>query len=365
MAGLLNGAGDLDDNIRMLKRIGAKFLGRAYCVWGQEADFPKNLERARVAAARVLAADSEMILEACVFENVTPQVDKIVIPEWVFTAFGLPVEARSFRFHDMIYTSDNDRFRRQWSDGGQVPDISRRETQFWFYFQAVSYIDIGCDSIHFGQVEIMNRTDPDNEHWDQLLNLVRTYAAKKGRHHMVLCNAHVPSGGLIRDNRLLLDFHCFPLRIKEVPDQPRAGILELGHSDGIYGRSKGGSTFSGWECDHLPYFVELDNYGISPDPGKPRARGPHHWVWGYDEITWFALQDKDYRSEWLKYAWNWVRATDSNGFLEMPGSRMVKSSALQWYFANNPSHALPQGLGDEATIRAIWAADAAAQANAR
>ena len=42
---------------------------------------------------------------------------------------------------------------------GQVPDVSRPETRLWFYYQAASYIDAGCEGIHFGQVEIMNRND--------------------------------------------------------------------------------------------------------------------------------------------------------------------------------------------------------------
>ena len=38
MEGLLNGRGDLDDNIRMFKTTGAKFIGRSLCLWGGEAD---------------------------------------------------------------------------------------------------------------------------------------------------------------------------------------------------------------------------------------------------------------------------------------------------------------------------------------
>src|SRR4051812_3966006 len=36
MEGLLNGRGDLGDNARMLKETGAKFVGRALCLWGGE-----------------------------------------------------------------------------------------------------------------------------------------------------------------------------------------------------------------------------------------------------------------------------------------------------------------------------------------
>jgi len=92
--------------------------------------------------------------------------------------------------------------------------------------------------------------------------------------------------------------------------------------------------------------------------------GRFNWIWGYDEITWFAHQNKQDRSAWLRYAWNWVRTTDPNGYLEMPGSRMITNGRLKapgdsaprpWYHANNPSAAAPDGMGDEDTIRAIWA----------
>ena len=79
----------------------------------------------------------------------------------------------------------------------------------------------------------------------------------------------------------------------------------------------------------------------------------------YDEITWFAHQDERYRGEWLRHAWDWVRKADPNGHLQMPGSRTVRSpeDGKRWYHANRPGPAVPDGLGDEVAIRAIWAAD--------
>ena len=47
MEGLLNGRGDFNDNIRMLKATGAKFIGRSLCLWGGEASLLRNLERAK------------------------------------------------------------------------------------------------------------------------------------------------------------------------------------------------------------------------------------------------------------------------------------------------------------------------------
>jgi hypothetical protein len=356
MEGLLNGRGDLADNTRMLKSIGAKYIGRALCLWGAEADFLHNVQRARQEAPQVLAADPEMILEACVFETVSPKVSQIAVPDWVFTALGERVEERNFRYEDMIYPQGQ---RRAMGPNGQVPDESRIETQLWFYYQAASYIQCGCEAIHFGQVEIMNKNDRDNSHWKRLLTLVRAYGRIHARRHVVLCNGHVPTGGLMYDGKPLLDFNEFPLRIMEIPDKPQEAILKLGFSDGIYGHSKGGLTVNGWACDHLPYLVELDNYGVSRRPGQPNAKGHFNWVWGYDEITWFAHQSRDYRGNWLRYAWKWVRQTDPNGYLEMPGSRTAISPDSRWYFANNPSPAVPAGYGDENAIRAIWTADSA------
>jgi len=359
MEGLLNSRGDLEDNIRMLKSIGAKFVGRSLCLWGGEANLLRNLERAKQQLPNVHKADPEMILQGCVFEIVTAQVDQVPVPDWAFGALDLPMEKRNFCYADMLYPDG--RRQNQWGRNSSVPDVSRPETKLWFYFLAASFIDLGIEAIHFGQAEIMNGNDPNLEHWSQVLGLVRSYAAEHARRHMVLCDAHVPRGGLVREGRLLLDFHSFPLRIMEVPDRPEEAILQVGFSDGIYGRSRGGLTFSGWKCEHLPYLVELDNYGVSKQPGKAKAGG--NWVWGYDEISWFAHQSKPYRSDWLRYAWDWVRKTDPNGYLQMPGSRTMRSplDRRRWYYANTPSPSVPDGLGDEETIRAIWVADSARQ----
>lgn len=353
MEGLLNGRGDLTDNIRMLKSVGAKYVGRSLCLWAGEANLLRNLERAKQQIPLVHQADPDMILEACVFEIVTPQVEQIAVPDWAFQALGLPVEKRSFRYADMIYPPGQ---RRDWPGSGSVPDVSRPETKLWFYFLARSYIDIGIEAIHWGQMEIMNRNDRDLAHWSQVLDLARAYAAKHARRHMLVCNAHVPSGGLVRNGKLLLDFHAFPLRVMEVPDHPEEAVLKVGFADSIYLRSKGGQTFSGWKCDHLPYLVELDNWGASRNPGQPRQGG--NWVWGYDEISWFAHQSKEYRAHWLRYANDWVRKTDPNGFLQMPGSRTVRSPLdhRRWYYANAPTTAIPEGLDDESAIREIWGA---------
>lgn len=367
MEGLLNGDGNLHDNIRMLRHIGAKYSGRSICLWGGESNLLRNFERARRQLPLVHDADPEMVLEACIFEIVTSQVEQVPIPAWAFTALQLPVERRNFRYEAMLYPPAQRTI--SWGPHASVPDVSQTETQLWFYFLAKSYIDIGCEGIHWGQMEIMDKNDPNLNHYSHVFDLVRAYAAQHARCGMVLCNAHTPSGGLVRNGESLLDFNAFPLRIKEDPTRPENATLQVGYSDSIYLRSKGGRTYSGWSCKHLPYLVEFDNWGVSQYPGRPRQRKGRQapgatWIWGYDEISWFANQSRAYRAQWLRYAWNWVRTTDPNGFLEMPGSRIVTSplNHITWYYANNPSRATPNGFGDEDVIRSIWRNDDARKA---
>lgn len=355
MEGLLNGRGDLNDNIRMLDDIGAKYIARSICLWGGEAKLLGNFARAMQLVPQALATDKDRVLEACIFEIVTTEVEQVPIPEWVFVALGMPVEKRNFRYEAILYPPDQR--SRSWGANGGVPDVSQPETQLWFYFLAVSYINLGFEGIHWGQVEIMTHNDPHLDHYAHIFGLVRDYAKQHARRGMVQCNAHVPSGGLVRDGQLLLDFHAFPLRIKEVPDHPQQAVLEVGYLDSIFLRSKGGRTYSGWKCAHLPYLVELDNYGSSRHPGE--AGQGADWVWGYDEISWFANQSEEYRAQWLRYAWNWLNKTDPDGYLEMPGSRTETSplNHRRWYSANRPSEAVPDGLDDEAAIHDIWKSD--------
>lgn len=354
MCDLLDGKGNVDDNIRMLKNVGVRFAGRAIYMWGGEARLDSLLNRGRPIAEKVHQVDPELILQAAIFEIVTEQVNQIPIPEWVFSEFGLTPEQRNFRYEAMVYP-DGHR-RNQWSGGASVPDMSQLETRMWFVHLAARYIDIGVEAIHFGQVEIMDDRDPDHVHWRDMLARVRRYAEKHARRHLVLCDAHVPSGGIVHEGNLLFDFHSFPLRIEEVPDKPYDGVLKVGYLDSIFGRSRGGATPSGWECNSLPYIVEFDNFGRSRREGQNIGA---HWIWGYDEISWFARQSEEYRNQWLRYSWNWVREHDPNGCVQMPGSRVLAAPAngKRWYWANARSEATPDGFSQEQTIKDIWARD--------
>ena len=329
----------LDDDIRMLKNTGAKFVGRSLYLWGGDSRIadPSFLAEGRDMAVRIHRNDPDVVLQSALFEIVTEEVGK-----------------------------PSKRFVDHWRRGQSVPDIRQVETKMWFFFLAASYVDVGIEAIHLGQLDLMGAEDQGYREWADFIKHIRGYAAKKARRRYILLDAHVPKGGPVVDGKLLLDFHSFPLRPKEVADSPQKTVLEAGYSDSIYGRSNGGVAPSGWTCDHLPYLVEFDNFGATRDPGQAsQARGASIFAWGYDEITWLAHQPEAYRNEWLRYAWGWLKEHDRNGFLEMPGGRMLTNgpvnpesgARLNWYSANTLTPACPNGFSQEGTIKAIWAAD--------
>ncbi|NQT20511.1 MAG: hypothetical protein HQ592_12450 [Planctomycetes bacterium] len=131
----------LDDDIRMLTNIGAKFIGRAACMSRPGDDDDAWFDRTTRAVEKIHAADPEMIVQAGIFEAVYEGVERIPVPEWMFDEFGLPAQKRTFRYRAMLFPDG--RHVGQWGGGGSVPDIRRPETQLWFFYRARRFIDGG------------------------------------------------------------------------------------------------------------------------------------------------------------------------------------------------------------------------------
>lgn len=348
----------VEESIRFLTNIGAKFAGRALFLWGGESRIsdPFFLRYARDALKKVHKSDPEMIVQAAIFEYVTEEVNSVPIPDWVFEGFSKKPVRRNFRYEEMLFPDGL--YVDHLGAGCSIPDITRLETQLWVYFLAVSYIKIGVEALHLGQVELTGEYDDNFKTWWDVVRKIRDYASEHGRRHYVLCDAHVrKTHGIVDDDKLLLDFHSRPLRgVKEIEGEPLHAKLEMNYLDSIFGRSRGGVTPSGWICEHAPYLVEFDNWGAS---GKSRQIIEGIWIWGYDEISWFAHLAEDYRNEWLRYAWDWLRQNDSNGHLQMPGCRGLAEPANNQtrYYANMSSVACPSGFNQEKTIKEIWEED--------
>ena len=344
---------------RFLSRTGTKYVCRFGCAWDpsarDEADYPWH----RALIEELHAMDPELLFEACLFEHVTTGVEGIPVPPETFEAYGLPVETRHFRYADMV----SDFGRDHWAPGRSVPDITKIETQMFFFTRACRYIELGYEAFHMGQIYLIGRLDAAGGYacYTDLCNRIRDYARVHARRHAVLLNAHI-HGITGTDGKLLLDFHMWPARFKELdpqPDFPMPASVFPGYLDSIYGDSLGGMTHFGWSCAHLPYLVEIDNWGCREPQyfGVADPAGFH--VWGYDDISWFANQTKENRAKILMDISTRVRELDEDGYFAMPGERIAfihdaDRKRIAYYYYAYSSESCPQGMDDEEAIAAVF-----------
>ncbi|MBP5274239.1 MAG: hypothetical protein ILO36_04815, partial [Abditibacteriota bacterium] len=190
-----------DDDIRAIANVKAKFIGRAAIAGSCPADDELHFKTAREMAEKIHAQDPEIILQAGILEAVfscrSPEavkagrktgVENIPVPAWAFEAFGLQPENRGFDYEAMLFPDGS--YRDMWGPGASVPDITRQETRLWYYYRARRYIDAGYEAIHFGQADLVGRTDTGRKAWTELLSMVREYARARARRRYVLCDAH-------------------------------------------------------------------------------------------------------------------------------------------------------------------------------
>ncbi len=349
-----------EEDLRMHLEIGAKYLGRAaYFSWGgnmSKEQVDRHFSEAKIIAEKIHAADPEIILQAGVFEIIYKgTVNGTEIPAFVFEAFNQPVVKRNFNYSDMVFPDDHRYGPGFWGTGpdGAVPMIAGLETQMYFYYNMCRYIDAGFEAVHIGQVEMMMdyKDTEDAKDWDLVLTLVREYAKKNARRGLVLIDAHTSIGskGLKVGNRLLLDIQGAPLFPNETEIKDGAMMCEVKKYDGDYsftyiGRSPGGLHPLGFEVKENFMILEFDNYGGNGRPGI--ATYDAFYVWGYDDITWFALQPEWYRSQFLLEADQYLKSEpslmDDTGkpvyFLQLPLKRVITEDQKMLY--------VPEGVLD-------------------
>ena len=80
------------DNIRLIKNIDAKLIGRALFRWGGEhiLNDPEFFSYAEYVIGEVHKFDPDVIFQAAVFEAVSVNVEEVGIPASAFKAYGLP-----------------------------------------------------------------------------------------------------------------------------------------------------------------------------------------------------------------------------------------------------------------------------------
>lgn len=356
----------LEDDLRAIRSLGIKFLGRAADNWKPEPDEEKHFVKARRLEEAVHALDPEIILQACVFEIVYSRVNRFPIPAYVFKDLGYSVERRCFRYRDMLFPHkagdvDESALTEHECD---LPDLSQKESRLWFYYRATRYIDCGYEALHMGQIHLYTANDRGMALTRDLFGKIRQYGRRRARRHKVLLDAH--THGVSIRGELLFDYHAMPYTRYPIPGRPGEKLVLVRE-----GFSEGGKNINGWEAEAMPYLMEYDNWGgkVIGDFGSCsyERRAWKDW-WGYDQIGWFANQPEEERNRFLEYTWRWTVVNNPNAYFAIPFRRTLGDAGVilkrgdtgeerlqDYYQINTNSPACPLGFGQEETAARLYA----------
>ncbi len=341
-------------NLDLIAELQPALIGRAALVWGWEPLMLRSLTTLSRRVEQIHAVAPDAVIQGAIFEFVTRDVEQVAVPEHVLVAFGEAPAARNYDYDAMLPADAPPSQHAGWDPArGATPDITRLETRLWFYHLATLYLDAGLEAIHLGSIGRTATHDRDLAHTADLIARIRAHAASHARRGWVLLDAH--THGLVRHGRLLLDFHSWPLRPREVGEAAAQDVvLEAGFLDAIYGRSRGGVTPSGRYVRHQRYLVEIDNGYAGATAGGCELP---ECVWGSDEITWFASQPAARRDALLRRFWRRVPQLDPAGRFQPPAVRplqaMLAARGCERYVALDPGDS-PCGRGQVGVLRELW-----------
>ena len=358
----------LEDDLRVIRELGVKFLGRASGIWFMTMDDEKHFRLSEELARKVHLQDPEIILQACIFEWIVERINEVKIPAYVFEAFGLPPENRCFCLEKALFVDVNSRYHHLRENdsarSGGIPDLSRLEARMWFYYRATRYIDCGYEALHLGQVHLYTANDRGMARTAELFQMIRDYARIHGRRHKVLLDAH--THGVNIRGKLLFDYHAMPFTRMPLLDVPGEELILVRE-----GYSEGGENPNGWSATTMPYLMEYDNWGgLAVDDRNSLTREELAWAdwWGYDQIAWFANQPEESRNHFLEYTYKWTEINNPNAYFELPFRRMLSDGAItmlrmdngqkdrqEFYQINKPGPGCPMGFNQEHTAKKLWA----------
>ena len=334
----------LDDDIRVIKKCGIKFLGRVSGIWKAEMPDEEHFALSKKCADLIHAADPEIILQACIFEYIyLEDMSRTKIPARVFEAFGLPVQDRCFDFYAAVMAPEE----RIPSMTHGFPDISKTEAQLWFYYRGINYIDCGYEAFHMGQIHLYSSFDRGYDALSKVLSLLREYGKIHCRRHKLIMDAH--SHSIVKNGVSLLDYNAMPYTRFPLPERDGERLCLVRE-----GKTGGGINPDGEYVKCLPFLMEYDNWG-----GKDiwahnnLTRDERAWAqwWGYDQIAWFASQGEQDRNIFLDYTFKWTAVNNPDAYFAFPFRRPLVSGEVvsdnPYYKINNKSDACPDGFSQE------------------
>ena len=115
----------LEDDLRAVREMGVKFLGRASGIWYMTMDDEEHFRLSKELADKVHAQDPEVSRQSCVFEWITRRMETVEIPDYVFEAFGMEPEHRCFCLDDALFTDESSGFTSRREDSAKDGGDSR------------------------------------------------------------------------------------------------------------------------------------------------------------------------------------------------------------------------------------------------
>ncbi len=368
------------EDLKMIRDLKPKFIGRMAWFWGSATDAALEAMCSQLRTDinflhDPVYGDPDIICQGGIFETIdigwtVERTSEVTLPSSVLAEFGISSPSRFFKYGRMLY---DDRSLPRPDIWATTPDITKVETQMWFYYLATRYIDCGCEAIHFGDMFLMAKRDVGHRHLWNLVIRVRRYAASRNR-GVVLCDAHTVDGyyydprPMHVDNwqrQLVFDFHSLGVFFNRKPFPPCSPtyqplMIEAGSSSGLLNHSFGGLNPQGWICIHNPTLLEYDNGYVEPvvgcAAGAP-ALPSNGLYYGWDHITWFALQNEPNRNKILKYTYYKIKCLDPYSHFQMQGRRYITPNNRTWgvYRANAfiPGSS-SGGFNQQQTIKDIW-----------
>lgn len=364
-------------DMEFIRKVGPKYIGRAAYFWSYPKDMNIDYYKEYITegAREVHEFDPDIILEAAIFETCYKRfTDTVKIPEYVFKAFGLKPENRTFRYEDMWNTDFAD---NHWGEEHySVPDITKTETKMWFYYWGTFYIDAGYECIHMGQSMLIGSKDihydmrRNMKNFREVFDMLREYAKEHGRRNFVMISSHAYDPDYVTysdkefpsdytERKLIYDFHTFPIRPDDTgqvmgDDGSMPVKITEGYLDSIYGRSAGGLNPNGWMTEENPYIVEFDNCNVWTDTVYPTGTIT---PWGKDESTWFMLQPMGTHGKVLEQLHKEItEISGGNGHLLLPChqplARQFMGVAMIKPYTESGVYYL--GLDFEDTVKSIY-----------
>ena len=385
------------DCLRLIANVKAKFIDAA--IGGSNNwDLRYHFYRARYVIRDIKAIDSDIIVQAYVAEDITQAAlneatkernahdQGNVIPDWVWLAFPFNADGtpnnRRMPPDEVGFDPKRMVFPGTWNDISGHPNIKNTETQMWFYYLGCQYIDAGCESISFSQPQILNHYRPDSidedpsfatdpYYWNILFEKLRQHADQQPNVRFLLIAGDTMGMRDEATGRLAFDIHSYELRPCEYPYYPsvslppNGGLVYLSKESckdtipdtNLWGQSLGGISPSGWYCIENPVQAFFDNTEYETNHIWGTIHQPPsccYLPYGWDELTWYAMQDEHTRNVWQKYACYATKCLDPNVYFSFPVRRRLTNLQVYFYANNNLHASLPDPFLEVPVTSSQW-----------